>query len=64
MFRGSAPSLSEVQSWVACSTQISEVERPGLLLLRAAQESGALLKNGIMHHFKGILTQWSEYVGP
>ena len=20
--------------------------------------------NGIMHHFKGILTQWSEYVGP
>jgi len=19
---------------------------------------------GIMHHFKGILTQWSEYVGP
>ena len=28
------------------------------------QKIWVLLIYGIMHHFKGILTQWSEYVGP
>ena len=41
------------------------VEQGAQVLVLGCTELPLLIKeNGIMHHFKGILTQWSEYVGP